>query len=62
MQHRKRHKSDSKTINEETWKERAGTINATILNLERAIKVHIKRAPGENRKTPRSFEQNALDN
>jgi len=49
----RRHKSDTKTFEEETYAEQAKTINAAIIYLGKAIKANIKRAKLEGKKNPK---------
>jgi len=51
----RRHKSDTKTFSEETYKEQALTINAEIKHLGDAIKANIRRAISEGRKNPKEM-------
>jgi hypothetical protein len=44
MTFRKRHKSDTKTFNELNWSEQSKSITATILQVEKVVKAHLKRA------------------
>lgn len=46
----RRHKSDTKTFEEETYAEQAKTINAAIVYLGKVIKANIKRAKLEGKK------------
>jgi len=49
----KARKNRTKTFEEETYIEQAKSINADIVNLERAIKANIRRALKEGKKSPK---------
>jgi len=58
----RRHIVDTRTFEEETYIEQAKTINATILQLGRAIKANIRRALREGKKNPKEKRIQNLKN
>ena len=47
----RRHKQDTKTFDELTFDEQAKSITATINQLQRAIRSHVKKVPSKSKTT-----------
>ncbi len=52
-----RHKDDTKTFEELTFEEQAHSLNATIINLHNAIKLHVKGAVNPKKTIEKCIEQ-----
>jgi hypothetical protein len=52
-----RHKDDTKTFEELTCEEQAHSINATIINLHKEIKRHVKDSPNPIKTLEKCIEQ-----
>jgi len=57
MPGRRRHKDDTKAFDELTFAEQAKSINAQIVELQRAIGAHLRRAGNEGRNAGRVHEK-----
>jgi len=57
----RRHKGDTKTFEEETYREQSRTINMEIVHLGKAIKANIKRALSEGKKNPKDIRIKNLE-
>lgn len=53
----KRHKGDTKDFDEMTFAEQAKSINATIVNLQRAIAYHIRHSSNRERTKSKCLQQ-----